>query len=247
MYSFHLITRIHSFNHSNRINRLDYLFYLSTTKSTWRHLPTNTALKIDICLVHTEDNNWNQTIQINWPNQAYLVTTKHVLFCKPSNWMDVDDLVRSVLVSSSSYNPLSLPLNLYWFFIIFLACLAVYVSQAWEDKPCQEKIQQLYYMMNNLLDTTGMDKNEPFEVSLQKFCQSPVSTPIICPSLTLLIAISYVERLNKVKKKIHSPIDWCSELLIAVYIALSWFEGNSWMWISNDNGCIYHGFKVHSR
>jgi len=103
-----------------------------------------------------------------------------------------------------------LPLNLYIFYI-FLACLAVYVSQAWEDKPCQEKIQQLYYMMNNLLDTTGMDKNEPFEVSLQKFCQSPVSTPIICPSLTLLIAISYVEKLKKgkkkKKKKIHSPID----------------------------------------
>lgn len=82
-----------------------------------------------------------------------------------------------------------------------IAHLALFVSQAWEDKPCQEKIQQLYYMMNNLLDTTTMDTTEPFEVSLQKFCQSPVSTPTICPSVTLLIAISYVERLNKVKKK----------------------------------------------
>jgi hypothetical protein len=108
--------------------------------------------------------------------------------------MDVNDSVRNVLVSSTAYNSQKLAPH-----FIFLACLAVFVSQAWEDKPCQEKIQQLYYMMNNLLDTTGMDKNEPFEVSLQKFCQSPVSTPIICPSLTLLIAISYVERLNKVK------------------------------------------------
>ncbi|KAI7888852.1 uncharacterized protein EV154DRAFT_516380 [Mucor mucedo] len=78
-----------------------------------------------------------------------------------------------------------------------LAHLALFVSQAWEDKPCQEKIQQLYYMMNNLLDTTTMDTTEPFETSLQKFCESPVSTPTICPSVTLLIAISYVERLNK--------------------------------------------------
>lgn len=57
-------------------------------------------------------------------------------------------------------------------------------------------------MMNNLLDTTCMDLNEPFETSLSKFCQNPVSTPTICPSVTLLIAISYVERLNKVKKNI---------------------------------------------
>lgn len=54
-------------------------------------------------------------------------------------------------------------------------------------------------MMNNLLDTTSMDMNEPFEIALQKFCQNPLSTPTICPSFTLLIAISYVERLNKVK------------------------------------------------
>jgi hypothetical protein len=111
--------------------------------------------------------------------------------------MVVKDLVKNVLVSKQC-----------WFFfkkkiapnVSVLACLAVFVSQAWEDKPCQEKIQQLYFMMNNLLDTTGMDKNEPFEISLQKFCQSPVSTPIICPNLTLLIAISYVARLNKVKQ-----------------------------------------------
>lgn len=126
--------------------------------------------------------------------------------------MDVNDSVRNVLVSITAHNPQKLAPH-----FIFLACLAVFVSQAWEDKPCQEKIQQLYYMMNNLLDTTGMDKNEPFEVSLQKFCQSPVSTPIICPSLTLLIAISYVERLNKVR----NTVNWCSELLIAVCIALS--------------------------
>jgi hypothetical protein len=56
-------------------------------------------------------------------------------------------------------------------------------------------------MMNNLLDTTSMDTSEPFEITLQKFCQSPVSTPTICPSVTLLIAISYIERLNKVRKE----------------------------------------------
>lgn len=80
------------------------------------------------------------------------------------------------------------------------AHLSIFVLQAWEGKPCVERIQQLYYMMNNLLDTTCMDPNEPFDTTLQKFCQSPVSTPTICPSVTLLIAISYVERLNKARQ-----------------------------------------------
>lgn len=92
-------------------------------------------------------------------------------------------------------------LLLYSYLLLFflLAHLAVYVSQAWEDKPCREKIQQLYYMMSNLLDATNMDTKEPFEIAIQNFCQSFISTPTICPSVTLLIAISYVERLNKVK------------------------------------------------
>ncbi|KAI8645956.1 hypothetical protein BD408DRAFT_360489 [Parasitella parasitica] len=102
-----------------------------------------------------------------------------------------------------------------------LACLAVFVSQAWEDKPCQEKIQQLYYMMNNLLDTTGMDKNEPFEVSLQNFCSSPVSTPIICPSLTLLIAISYVERLNKRYRDLKGTPGCGSRMIMVAFIMAS--------------------------
>ncbi|CEP09341.1 hypothetical protein [Parasitella parasitica] len=99
--------------------------------------------------------------------------------------------------------------------------LSVFVSRAWEDKPCQEKIQQLYYMMNNLLDTTGMDKNEPFEVSLQKFCSSPVSTPIICPSLTLLIAISYVERLNKRYRDLKGTPGCGSRMIMIAYIMAS--------------------------
>ncbi|KAL7320410.1 hypothetical protein PS15m_000302 [Mucor circinelloides] len=121
-----------------------------------------------------------------------------------------------------------------------LACLAVYVSQAWEDKPCQEKIQQLYYMMNNLLDTTGMDKNEPFEVSLQKFCQSPVSTPIICPSLTLLIAISYVERLNKRYRDLKGTPGCGSRMIMVAFIMASKYIHDSLRLI------IYTNIRKHA-
>ncbi|CAO3656005.1 unnamed protein product [Mucor hiemalis] len=102
-----------------------------------------------------------------------------------------------------------------------LAHLALYVSQAWEEKPCTEKIQQLYYMMNNLLDTTNMDVNEPFEIALQKYCQSPVSTPTICPSVTLLVAISYVERLNKRYRNLKGTAGCGSRMIMVAFIMAS--------------------------
>lgn len=102
-----------------------------------------------------------------------------------------------------------------------LAHLALYVSQAWEEKPCTEKIQQLYYMMNNLIDTTNMDVNEPFEIALQKYCQSPVSTPTICPSVTLLVAISYVERLNKRYRNLKGTAGCGSRMIMVAFIMAS--------------------------
>ncbi|KAI8349408.1 hypothetical protein BD560DRAFT_358587 [Blakeslea trispora] len=102
-----------------------------------------------------------------------------------------------------------------------IAHLALFVSQAWENKPCQEKVQQLYYMMNNLLDTTGIDTDEPFEVSLQKFCSNSVSTPTICPSVTLLIAISYVERLNKRYRSLKGTPGCGSRMIMVAFIMAS--------------------------
>lgn len=82
--------------------------------------------------------------------------------------------------------------------LFILANLAFYVAQAWETNPTQEKVQQLYYMMSNLLDTTSIDKSIPLDEALKKFVSNPAPTPTVCSTLTLLIAISYVERLNKV-------------------------------------------------
>jgi hypothetical protein len=76
--------------------------------------------------------------------------------------------------------------------------LAFYVAQAWETNPTQEKVQQLYYMMSNLLDTTSIDKSVPLDEALKTFVSNPAPTPTVCSTLTLLIAIGYVERLNKV-------------------------------------------------
>lgn len=88
----------------------------------------------------------------------------------------------------------------HFFFKKKKAHLAMFVAQAWEDEPCKEKFQQLYCMMNNLLNTTNIDSDEPFEILLQKYCCSSSSIPTLCPSITLLIAISYIERLHRVNQ-----------------------------------------------
>jgi hypothetical protein len=72
------------------------------------------------------------------------------------------------------------------------------VAHAWEDSPGEDKVKQLYYMMNRLLDTTAIDINQPLETALKRCVCNPASTPTVCSSVALLIALSYVERLNKV-------------------------------------------------
>ncbi|KAI9280801.1 hypothetical protein BY458DRAFT_500411 [Sporodiniella umbellata] len=77
-----------------------------------------------------------------------------------------------------------------------IAHLAIYVAQTWESNPCKEKVQQLFCMMSSLLDTQT-NPNEPFEISLQKYCTGSNFMPALCPSTTLLVAINYIERLNR--------------------------------------------------
>ncbi|KAI8889841.1 hypothetical protein K501DRAFT_238121 [Backusella circina FSU 941] len=102
-----------------------------------------------------------------------------------------------------------------------LANLAFYVAQAWESNPTQEKVQQLYYMMSNLLDTTSIDKNIPLDEALKKFVSNPAPTPTVCSTLTLLIAISYVERLNKQYKNLKGTAGCGSRMIMIAYIMAS--------------------------
>jgi hypothetical protein len=72
--------------------------------------------------------------------------------------------------------------------------------KAWETDPDETKVRQLYLLMQNLLSTTAI-KQQTLENALTTFCQNTASTPTPCPSVTLLIAIGYIERLNKVSLK----------------------------------------------
>lgn len=77
--------------------------------------------------------------------------------------------------------------------------LAHHVAESWESA---DKAPEISKLMKQLLDTTAaVNQDTLLEHALDRFCnQQDTSNAIstVCPSLTLLIAISYIDRLNKV-------------------------------------------------
>jgi hypothetical protein len=78
--------------------------------------------------------------------------------------------------------------------------LANFVAKAWEANPGQDKIHALAGLMTNLLDTTLLCPEKPFDEALKQFCRNNIPTHSVSPSITLLIAIGYIERLKQVIK-----------------------------------------------
>lgn len=80
----------------------------------------------------------------------------------------------------------------------FLVQLAIFVAKAWETNPGKDKIDALAKLMTNLLDTTLLCPDKPFDEALKQFCRNNIPTHSVSPSITLLIAIGYIERLKQV-------------------------------------------------
>ncbi|ORY97595.1 hypothetical protein BCR43DRAFT_244974 [Syncephalastrum racemosum] len=79
--------------------------------------------------------------------------------------------------------------------------LATFVVHAWEVDPNHGKVQELEGVMHHLLGSTRMDNNEhdQLENAIKQYCRNSVATPTVCPNVTLLIAVHYVDRLKKVR------------------------------------------------
>ncbi|CAO3694347.1 unnamed protein product [Rhizopus stolonifer] len=71
-------------------------------------------------------------------------------------------------------------------------------------------------MMNSLLDTSN-DLNESFKISLEKYCASSNFMPALCPSITLLVAINYIERLNKKYRGLKGTAGCGSRMIYIAY------------------------------
>jgi hypothetical protein len=103
-----------------------------------------------------------------------------------------------------------------FFFLIplFIVQLANFVARAWESNPGQERVNELAKLMTNLLHSTLLCGEKSFDEALKQFCRNNVPTHTVSPSITLLIAIGYIQRLKQVNDtRLYS----CNDLLIHIY------------------------------
>lgn len=84
--------------------------------------------------------------------------------------------------------------------------LASFVARAWESNPEQDKIDALAKLMTNLMDTTLLCPEKPFDEALKQFCRNNIPTHSVSPSITLLIAIGYIERLKQVTISLYHEV-----------------------------------------
>ncbi|ORZ24231.1 hypothetical protein BCR42DRAFT_87524 [Absidia repens] len=108
-----------------------------------------------------------------------------------------------------------------------LVRLATFVAQSWESAPTDETIRNISHFMDNLLDTTGTDPTIPLNESILQSCSGQSPVPTVCPGITLLFAVQYIERLKQNYTDIKGA-HGCSRrlVLVAYIIAAKYIQSN---------------------
>ena len=70
--------------------------------------------------------------------------------------------------------------------------------QSWEVNPTESKVTELIDVMKHLIDSTRIDTTINLDEALRQSCRSPAALPTVCPSVALLVAMRYIDRLKKV-------------------------------------------------
>ncbi|KAI8082031.1 hypothetical protein BDF21DRAFT_416974, partial [Thamnidium elegans] len=77
--------------------------------------------------------------------------------------------------------------------------------------------------MTNLLDTTLLCPEKPFDEALKQFCRNNIPTHSVSPSITLLIAIGYIERLKQKYTNIKGTTGCGHRLIMVAYMMAAKF------------------------
>ncbi|CEP08321.1 hypothetical protein [Parasitella parasitica] len=101
--------------------------------------------------------------------------------------------------------------------------LANFVAKAWETNPEEEKIEALAKLMTNLMDSTLLCPDKPLDEALKLFCRNNIPTHSVSPSITLLIAIGYIERLKQKYHNIKGTTGCGHRLILVAYMMAAKF------------------------
>ncbi|KAI8137489.1 hypothetical protein BJV82DRAFT_525188 [Fennellomyces sp. T-0311] len=95
--------------------------------------------------------------------------------------------------------------------------LATFVVQAWEVNPTETKVTELVDVMKHLLDTTRIDTAD-LDEALKQSCRNPAAFPTVCPSVALLVAMRYIDRLKKKYNNIRGAMGCSHRLVVVAYM-----------------------------
>ncbi|KAI9244114.1 hypothetical protein BDA99DRAFT_529451 [Phascolomyces articulosus] len=109
-----------------------------------------------------------------------------------------------------------------------LRYLATFVVQSWEVEPTEIKVTELMDVMKHLLDTTQIDPTlSDLDEAIKQTCRNPAAIPTVCPTVALLVAMRYIDRLKKKYNNIRGAMG-CSHRLVVVafMMAIKYIHAN---------------------
>ncbi|KAI8338413.1 hypothetical protein BC941DRAFT_469525 [Chlamydoabsidia padenii] len=119
-----------------------------------------------------------------------------------------------------------------------LVHLATFVTRSWEKDLNADKVHDIQQFMNHLLDTTGINdqtSNLSLDESIQLYCSRETSVPTVCPGLTLLFAVRYIERLKQNYGNIKGTNGCSRRLVLVAYIMAAKYIHSNLKFIIDTN------------
>ncbi|KAI9316639.1 hypothetical protein BX666DRAFT_1945333 [Dichotomocladium elegans] len=97
--------------------------------------------------------------------------------------------------------------------------LATYVVQAWEADPSITRVVELVDVINHLISATTLSSQPGLDDNLlRQYCRNPSALPTLCPSVALLIAMRYIDRLKKKYTSIRGAVGCSHRLVVVAYM-----------------------------
>ncbi|ORX52018.1 hypothetical protein DM01DRAFT_1384268 [Hesseltinella vesiculosa] len=105
-----------------------------------------------------------------------------------------------------------------------IAHLATYVTQSWENDASEAKVQDTKTFIHHLLDSTGLPTQDTStDQVIESFCKRSSAFPVVSPSITLLIAMQYIDRLKMKYKAVHGTPGCSRRMILVAYVLATKF------------------------
>lgn len=104
-------------------------------------------------------------------------------------------------------------------FFSILASLAADILKNWEGgEQSSERTAQLAQTINNLLTTTGIKNVKDLDEAIVKTCANRSAMPVACPTTTMMVAMSYIQRLKRKYSTVKGARGCSQRLLLVAYM-----------------------------